>query len=139
MEKQLGKELDPKERVKFLKDNCDDVQELDYMRQFTSEELLEMKENLSTVAILVNDLEEEKKDLTSEINSKIKAQNVTKKKLLKGLKQKSELVTENCFKFIDDQNRTVGYYNSEGDLVMQRPAMGNELQKSIFSVNREAV
>jgi seryl-tRNA synthetase len=139
MEKHLGKEYSDSERIKFLKDNCDDVQEMDYMRQFSPDELLEMKEELSTVAITMDDLEEEKKDLTSTLNAKIKTQKIRKKRLLKGLKQKSELVTENCFKFIDENTRMVGFYNSEGDLVNSRPAMGNELQKSIFSVSREAI
>jgi len=139
MEKHLGKEYSDSERIKFLKDNCDDVQEMDYMRQFAPDELLEMKEELSTVAITMDDLEEEKKDLTSTLNAKIKTQKIRKKRLLKGLKQKSELVTENCFKFIDENTRMVGFYNSEGDLINSRPAMGNELQKSIFSVSREAI
>lgn len=136
MLKELGKECTPDERVKFLKDNCDEIQEMDYMRQFTPAELLEMKENLSTVAIQMDDLEEEKKDLTANINAKIKTQKVMKKRLLKGLKQKAELVSENCFKFIDEETRMVGFYNSEGDLVSSRPAMGSELQKSIFRLNK---
>jgi len=136
MEKHLGKEYSDSERIKFLKDNCDDVEEMDYMRQFTPDELLEMKEELSNVAITMDDLEEEKKDLTSTLNAKLKTQKVRKKRLLKGLKQKSELVTEDCFKFIDENTRMVGFYNSEGDLITSRPAMGNELQKTIFQVNK---
>lgn len=137
MQKELGKDIDnPLARVQFLKDNCDEIQELDYMRQFKPDELVEMKDSLSTVAIQIDDLEGEKKDLTAEINAKIKTQSLQKKKLLKGLKQKAELVNEPCFKFIDDENRMVGFYNSDGDLVQSRPAMGNELQKTIFQVQK---
>ncbi len=139
MEKHLGKGYSDSERIKFLKDNCDDVQEMDYMRQFTPDELLEMKEELSTVAITMDDLEEEKRDLSSTLNAKIKTQKVRKKRLLKGLKQKSELVTEQCFKFIHEESRMVGFYNSEGDLINSRPAMGNELQKTIFQVQKQAI
>lgn len=136
MEKQLGKEYGDSERIKFLKDNCDEVEDVAYMRKFTPDELLVMKEELSNVAINMDDLEEEKKDLTTSINAKLKTQKVSKKRLLKGIKQKAELVTEKCFKFIDENTRMVGFYNAEGDLINSRPAMGNELQKTIFQVNK---
>jgi seryl-tRNA synthetase len=138
MEKQLGKEYSDSERIKFLKDNCDDVEDMSYMRKFTPDELLVMKDELSNVAIKIDDLEEEKKDLTTSINAQLKTQKVSKKRLLKGIKQKAELVKEKCFKFIDENTRMVGFYNAEGDLINSRSAMGNELQKTIFQVSKTA-
>jgi hypothetical protein len=138
MEKQLGKEYSDSERIKFLKDNCDDMEDMSYMRKFTPDELLVMKDELSNVAIKIDDLEEEKKDLTTSINAQLKTQKVSKKRLLKGIKQKAELVKEKCFKFIDENTRMVGFYNAEGDLINSRSAMGNELQKTIFQVSKTA-
>ena len=106
------------------------------MRQFTPEELLEMKDKLSEVDIKIDNYEVERKKRTQEIDAKLKVEKQDHKRLLKNLREKSELVSENCFKFIDEETRMVGFYNSEGDLVNSRPAMGNELQKSIFKVQK---
>ena len=104
MEKQLGKEyVNDSERIKFLKDNCDEVQEMDYMRQFTPEELLEMKDKLSEVDIKIDNYEVERKKRTQEIDAKLKVEKQDHKRLLKNLREKSELVSENCFKFIDEE------------------------------------
>lgn len=40
MEKSLGKDItNVMQRIQFLSDNCDTVEEKDYMKQFTQEEL----------------------------------------------------------------------------------------------------
>lgn len=52
----------------------------------------------------------------------------------KQLKEKSEFVTENCFKFVDGDE--VGYYNAEGVLVYQRPARPEEKSPTIFKIQR---
>lgn len=49
---------------------------------------------------------------------------------------KSEYVNELCFKFIDPQTKEVGYYNADGDLIESRPAFADELQGTIFQLNR---
>lgn len=136
MEKHLGKEYSDSERIKFLKDNCDDVHEMDYMRQFTPDELLEMKDKLSEVDIKIDNYQVERKKQTQTIDAKLKVEKEEHKRLLRGLREKSELVSEQCFKFIDEESRMVGFYNSEGDLINSRPAMGNELQKTIFQVQK---
>ena len=60
-----------------------------------------------------------------------------RKELLKGIKNKAEYTTENCYKFVDMEDKMVGYYNGEGDLIDSRPAMANELQGTIFQMGRK--
>ena len=50
------------------------------------------------------------------------------------VKEKSEFVTENCFKFVDGDE--VGYYNEEGVLVYQRPARPEEKSPNVFRLQR---
>lgn len=136
MEQSLGKEIIDKEaRVAFLKDNCESVESQTYMKRFTTDELNEMKESLSDLSIQINDIEEEKKETLKEVNDRLSKLKTKVKDSLKGLKIKSEEVTENCFKFVDEETRMVGYYNNEGDLVYSRPAFGNELQGNLFKQN----
>lgn len=136
MDKSLGKEYPPEQRARFLKDNCEKVEETSYMKRYTPEELQQMKEQLSEVAIDINDIEEEKKEVVAGFKKRLEPLTDTRKELLTGLKQKAVLVTENCFKFVDREERMVGYYNAEGDLINARPCNSEELQGSIFQVLR---
>jgi hypothetical protein len=137
MDKTLGKEYAlPAQRIAFLGDNCDKVEEIGYMKRFSPEDILEMKEQLSETDIQINDLEIEKAELTKGIKEQIKPLAETRKTLLQNIKQKSEFTKEKCFKFIDQAKKEVGYYNEEGDLVDLRPASADELQSTIFQAAR---
>jgi hypothetical protein len=68
MDRELGKDVEVgKKRVAFLMDNCDAVEEKGYMKQYTPEELARLKETLSDTSIIINDIEEEKKDVVAKI------------------------------------------------------------------------
>ena len=110
MEKELGKEYSPSQRVQFLKDNCDSVEEKGYMKQFSSDEILEMKENLSETDIQINDLEDEKKEVTKDIKSRLDPLKYVRKGLLKNIKQKAHFQKEPCYKFVDRAEKQVGFY-----------------------------
>lgn len=138
MEKELGKDIEAgKKRIAFLMDNCDKVEEKGYMKRFSPEELTEMKDDLSEIAIGINDIEEEKKAVMEEIKFRLKPLSEEKKRLLTGLKNKAELVSENCYKFVNLETRQVGYYNQEGDLIDFRSANADELQGNIHQMMRK--
>jgi dynactin complex subunit len=137
MQRELGKEItNPQQRKAFLHDNADSIEEKGYMKRFTPEELLQMKERLSETAIKINDIEEEKKEVMSEFKDRLKPLEDDKKSLLTGLKNKAEHITERCFKFVDMEAREVGFYNEDGDLIESRPAYADELQGNIFQMAR---
>ena len=137
MEQTIGKEYPKEQRIQFLKDNCDKVEKKTYMRQFTREEILQKKEELSETSIAISDIEDEKKEALKEIKERLDPLMEQKKVLLTNIKQKAEEVKEECYKFIDQNERTVGYYNSEGNLVEMRPAFADELQRTIFMEARK--
>lgn len=138
MQRELGKYLqDPQERKRFLSDNCDAVEQKGYMKRFTPEQLLKMKEELSELSININDVEIRKKESAKQYSDELKPLVEEKKDILKGLKNKSEHVTERCFKFIDENTREVGFYNEDGELIESRPAYADELQGNIFQSIRK--
>ncbi len=138
MEKELFKDIkDSKKRLSLLIDNCDKVEEKGYMKRYTPEELAEMKDGLSEVAIAINDIEEERREIAKEFKEQLKPAKEEKKRLLAGLKNKAEYVRENCYKFVNTETREVGYYNEEGDLIDVRSAGADELQGNIFQINRK--
>jgi hypothetical protein len=138
MQRELGKDIqDPKRRIEFLKDNCDSVEQKGYMKRFSPDQLLKMKEQLSETAIEINDIEIEKKFAMETFKIRMKPLIEDRSSILTGLKNKSEHVTEVCYKFIDPQTREVGFYNEDGELIESRPAYAEELQGNIFQVVRE--
>lgn len=61
MDKALFQEYPEDVRRQMLEDNCDRIEEVGYMKPFTGEQLLEMKDRLSDLSIEINDIEIEKK------------------------------------------------------------------------------
>lgn len=131
MEKLLFQDYPEDQRAQFLKDNCETVEPVGYMRRFTQDELAEKKDRLSTVAIEINDIEDEKKAETDKFKIKLKPLDNEKDVLLKQLKNKTEYVKEPCFKFLFEDEGMAGFYNSSGELISSRPLLAEERQKVI--------
>lgn len=74
----------------------------------------------------------------SEFKARLKPLEEDKKKLLSDLKNKSEYVNEDCYKIIEHEKKEVGYYNKLGELVYSRPIQSQEMQKTIYELNRKA-
>ena len=138
MEKLLGQTIPEQERWQFLQDNADAVESIGYTHRFTPEELAQRKEALAENSIKINDIEEEMKSKMKSYRENLKSLNQKKKKLLEQIKGGSEYRDqEECAKFIDHEERMVGFYNKLGELVYSRPIMPQEMQKTIFSINRK--
>ena len=104
MQTELGKDVQiGAKRIAFLSDNCDAIEEKGYMKRFNKDQLDSFKENLSEVAIEINDIEEEKKAVMADFKIKLDPLNDDKKNLLKNIKSKAEYVRERCYKFIDQE------------------------------------
>ena len=127
----LGQEYNPSDRIKFLKDNCDVIEELGYTKQYDNEKIEELKDQLVDTSIQMRDVKADKKDATKMYNEQIKQLEERSEEVTKGLKEKAEFVNETCYRFLDQETREVGFYNTEGLLVLQRPARPEEMQTSI--------
>ncbi len=134
MQKHLGQEYPDEQRIQFLEDNCSKVEEVGYTRRFTPDEITEMKDDLSKTVITVSDIEEEKKRVLDEFKERLKQPKEILKELIGKIRNKSEFVKERCYAFLDDETRTVGYYNSEGELIETRPMRPEEMQTNMFHI-----
>ena len=131
LDKELGKDIALEERASFLEDNCDAVEEVTYSRAFEPEELALKREQLTDASIKIADIEEEKKEVMDGFKERMKPLQEQKADAIKALRDKSQTVTEKCYKFLDEETKMVGFYNKEGNLVSSRPAFQKELQKTI--------
>lgn len=132
MEKVLGQEIQSlRDRVQFLRDNADAVEDLGYTKQLPTAELDALKEKLVESNIKLRDVSDEKRAANKEFNSEIKALKEEVDETTAKLKSRTEYVEEPCYKFIEGDE--VGYYNSEGVLVFSRPARPDERQRTVFA------
>lgn len=69
---------------------------------------------------------------------RLKPLNEEKQELLDHIKRGSEYrANEECVKILDHEERMAGFYNKLGELVYSRPIMPQEMQKTVFSINRK--
>lgn len=133
MDKYLGQEkTNTKDRVEFLEANCHGIDEKGYMKQFTPEEIISMKDSLAEASIAINEIEIRKKEAIDAFKEELKPLESERKDLLKCIKEKAEFVKEQCYKFIFEDERMVGYYNKDGVLIEARPMQPEEMQTAMF-------
>ncbi|MFP5154566.1 hypothetical protein ACJEEN_12060 [Bacteroides clarus] len=138
MDKFLGQEIPEKDRWQFLQDNADAVEEIGYTHRFTPDELAQKKESLAETSIQINDIEVEKKEAMEAFKAELKPLNERKQELLENIKKGFEYVkNEECVKILYHEEKMVGYYNKLGELVYSRPIMPQEMQRTIFNINRK--
>ena len=139
MQKVLGQEIkDLDARKQFLLDNADEVVEMSYSKAFDADELAKKKTELAEKSIKINDLNEAIKDYKEEVGLELKPLKEEVKNLIGDIKAKSRIVTERCYKIVDEDERMACFYNSEGVLVSSRPATKEELSPTIFKEIRKA-
>lgn len=138
MDKQLFQGYPEAQRAQILRDNCNTIENIGYTKQFTADQLIDMKDRLSEVSIEANEIEIEKKEAMDGFKHRLQPFNEEKKELLSNLKNKAKYVNEDCFKMIDHESGMVGYYNSLGDLVEMRPIRQNERQTTIIPLPKAA-
>ena len=140
MQKVLGQDIvDLEERKQFLLDNCDKVVEMDYHKSFSSDELAQMQTEFANKHIRIATLEEKIKDFKDEINLELKPLKEDVAIIRENLKSKGQNVFEKCYQFLDEEEKMVCTYNSEGVLVQSRPATRDEMQKTIQAEIRSVV
>lgn len=138
MEQKMFANDSPEKRRQMLYDNCEKIEELEYRREFDNEELAELKDNLSQFLIQLNTLEEELEEIKNDYKEKTKPLKQTIKETMNKVRDGSELIKQQCYKFMDWDQKQVGYYNDDGELVMERPMMKSERQSSIFTLKNKA-
>ena len=134
MKKGLFQEVPEEQREQMLRDNADSSEEIGYMKSFTEEEILAMKDDLAEISIEINDIEIEKKEMATLFKHKLEPLVDQKKQTLKSIKNKARFVKELCYKIIDQDEQMVTYYNSIGEIVESRRIRQDEKQLKIFTL-----
>jgi hypothetical protein len=132
MEKTYGGDLRGEELKMFLHANADTIEEIGYFKAHEADEGVELRSILATEAISLNDLEMQKKEYDDEMNELMKPIKKKVQGLLSEIRQNGKHITEPCYKMVSIEESMVGYYNSDGHLVLSRPITSQEKQLNVF-------
>lgn len=125
------KNLPHNERLTALRENAVKSYQKNIIRDFTEEELSDIKTTLSEQAITLNDAEIEKKELTADLTAKIKLKKAEIKTTLRDLKNKYYENEETVFD-IDDQEAGLMYtFDNQGNILSKRRLTPQERQTTI--------
>lgn len=134
MEKQLFEDYPLHQRVKMLEDNAESIEERGFMKPFSPEEVLSLKDDLANVAIDIDNIGIAKKTANDGFKAELKPLEDRKKTILENIKNRSEYVKENCYKIVDHTEGMAGFYSRDGQLIESRQLRPDERQKS-FNFN----
>lgn len=133
----IYQDLDPEERVKALANTAIKRESINFLHDFTEEELNDKRKELAEIVTELVDMEEEKKSYMEGLNAKKKDKEVSRNELVAQLKRGGENRFEGCWKYADYENREVGYYDANGILVSSRPMTPDEYQREMTFGDQE--
>jgi len=116
--KELYPELEGEAKVAKLKETADKIQERGYYRDMTAQELQELKDKHTKVAIELYDLEREKKSYNDTINAEIKPVKERYDELTRELKYQRKYTSGVCYEFINREECKV-YIRSEDGILRE--------------------
>lgn len=122
----------PVERLNMLEANASNVEpDYVYQKEYTPEEMEEMKDRLATDVIEVRKIDSEMRKATAGFRARLKEIQNRINTTAQDLKIKSREVSEKCYVLKDIESRELGIYNADGQLVYSRPLKPTEYQRTI--------
>lgn len=139
MDKVIFQEIPEGKREQYVRDNCDEIiEDHEYKRPFSTEEVEEMKSDLADVLIAIDILEEKFGTLKVEHKAQTKPMKDKLRKTAISLREGSERIKGTAYAFRDLTAGEYGIYSPEGVLIsVPRKLKPVEKQKTIQMAMRE--
>jgi len=126
------------EKIEFLKKNASGIEfGFEYLRNFTEDELKKYETDYVSESQKRAKLKDKLLEVSVPVKSEIKAVEQKLDVILGVINDKGLIETDNCFKVRDDLNKTMCYFNQEGDFVHSRPYTTAEMQMDIVSTQTD--
>lgn len=130
-------ELDLNTRKDTLNGLAYSVQEEGYTKVLKDSDITDKREELSDVCIEINEIEEEKKEVTAAFALQLKEPKLIRGTLLQAIKHKSEF-RKGILYYVDDQESGFMYvFDEDAECVESRPLRPTERQAKIRTINQE--
>ena len=126
------------EKIEMLSDNSDKtIEGFQFTKHLTPSEMDDYREEFAQTHIEISGLKAEIKSFNDIKKAEMQPYSLIINNLQKAIKERAIEVQETVYLFPDYDTNEMGYYNSDGDLVMSRRLKPEERQMNIHSLNRK--
>jgi len=138
MDKEIFQHLAQNQRLEHIEAICDQIIENhEYLRPLSGDEIQQVYHDHAEDAAELSRLQDALKVIQDEYKEKMKPYQEAIKVYLHSIKTKHVIERGTVYKIVDHEAREVGLYSASGVLISGRPAFGNELNRTTFSILRE--
>lgn len=130
-------ELPVEQREQIMRDSCDQIVEKSYTKRYTQDQINEQRATLADVHIQLSEISAEFDVVKAEFKGKMKPLAEQAQMIVRNLKNGGDYVTTDCFKFVDEAEGRVGFYDPQGHLLEERPIQPEERHGNIFRTLRQ--
>lgn len=138
MSKIFMPEVSPDDRKRLLQQNADSIQDTEYLKALSPEELDIKREQLTENAIKFSELEDEKKEVMREFKEKMDPLSRANKELLTEIKTRQSKVNGILYHMANHEEGMMETYDEGGELVASRRLRPDEKRQTIFSLPKTA-
>lgn len=131
-------DVDPQERLRLLRDNCDKSEETTYYRDLSVEELDNKRENLVDNLISISALEDDLDVIKKDFKGKIDPLKSVNKILQTEVHIRKAEVKGMLFHIADHDNSVMNTYDENGDFIKSRRLLPTEKQGKLFIASKTA-
>lgn len=125
-------DLEAKQRLQLLKDNCDSAEETTYYRELQNDELDVKRESLSDNLVKLSEHEDVLDDAKAVYKEKATPLKLSNKQLLEEIKTRKQKVTGMLYNIADHTAGIMETYDENGDFVSSRRLRPEEKQGKLF-------
>jgi hypothetical protein len=136
MSKTFMPELPPAERKTLLQDNADNIEQTEYYKDLSPEELDIKRESLTENLIQLSEWEDELQEVKETYKGKMKPKKEQNGILLTQIKTRKELVSGTLYHIADHENSVMETYDENGEFVSSRRLKPSEKQQRLFPVKK---
>lgn len=125
--------MEPEDAKAFLEAHADSVEEGTIFREYTPEEMHDLKTLAAEKGIVIGDLEEDFKAVRKEWKKKIDDEKGVFKKALRGIRQRGEKTEGVMYNIADQDNGVMETYAEDGRFLGSRRLRQGERQITIMN------
>lgn len=139
MQKMLFPVNTPIEDIRrILQDNADKVEQTEYLKPLTQEEMDVRREEMVENAVKLSDLSDQLKQIKADYKGKIEPLSLRQKEILQELRSKQARVDGTLYHIANHEDSIMETYDDSGIILSTRRLRPEEKQGTIFSTLRIA-
>jgi choline dehydrogenase-like flavoprotein len=138
MSKLFMPEVSAEQRKLLLQQNADSIEQTDYLKPLSPDELDIKREILTENAIKLSELEDEKKEAMQEFKSQMDPLAKANKELLTEIKTRQAKFFGHLYHMANHEDGMMETYDDNGELVASRRLRPEERRQNLFALPKAA-